>query len=389
MEKVTGFVKREKFMCIIVSLAAVLVLATGSISEAVAYTDIKVIAIMWAFMIEIGGLNAMGLFDRAGLELSKKKNIEKVSLILVAVSWVAAFIVTDYAVVLVMYAITFSMFKDMDAPNTESLMPKVLALETVAAMAGGMLTPMGNLVNISLYEITGIDTGEFIRTMLPYAVTGLAIVFLATVPLLFKKADKAGETGGKKAVSQGFFSLTLTELFAKSSTKYHSILIMYLMLSVVTVLTTLGHLPYGIMIFIVAILILLSDRKGFTRADYPLLVSVAGMYIIAGCLGKLADAYNGVLIYEEQYKLMMVILSQVLGNAPTGFTMAGRISDISGIIAASNVAGFGLISASITGMASYRTVCGKAPKIMRPFLKYYILINVVILAILMVVCFVS
>lgn len=387
MEKVTGFVKREKLMCIIVSLATVLVLATGSISEAVAYTDIKVIAIMWAFMIEIGGLNALGLFDRAGLELGKKKNIEKVSLILVAVSWVAAFIVTDFAVVLVVYAVTFSLFNGIEAQKSESLMPKVLVLETVAAMAGGMLTPMGSLVNISLYEITGIDTGGFIRTMLPYAVTGLAIVLLATVPVLFNKADKADETGGKKAVSQGFFSLTLTELFAKSSTKYHSILIMYLMLSVVTVLTTLGHLPYGIMIFIVAILILLSDRKGFTRADYPMLVSVAGMYIIAGCLGKLLEVYNGVLIYEEQYKIMMVVLSQALGNAPTGFAMAGRIGDTTGIIAVSNVAGFGLISASVAGFASYRTVCGKAPRIMRPFLKYYILLNVIILAILMVVCF--
>lgn len=68
--------------------------------------------------------------------------------------------------------------------------------------------------------------------------------------------------------------LTLTEMFAKSQTKFHSLLIMYLLLFVVAVLVLIQVFPWQIMLFITMILMLLSDRKAFLKINPVLLLAL-------------------------------------------------------------------------------------------------------------------
>lgn len=73
---------------------------------------------------------------------------------------------------------------------------------------------------------------------------------------------------------EGEERLTLTEMFAKSQTKFHSLLIMYLLLFVVAVLVLLKVFPWQIMLFITMILMLLSDRRAFLKINPVLLLAL-------------------------------------------------------------------------------------------------------------------
>ncbi len=73
---------------------------------------------------------------------------------------------------------------------------------------------------------------------------------------------------------EGEKRLTLTEMFAKSQTKFHSLLIMYLLLFVVAILVMLKVFPWQIMLFITMILMVLSDRKAFLKLNLKLLLAL-------------------------------------------------------------------------------------------------------------------
>lgn len=82
------------------------------------------------------------------------------------------------------------------------------------------------------------------------------------------------EKPGGLFAKEGEERLTLTEMFAKSQTKFHSLLIMYLLLFVVAVLVLIQVFPWQIMLFITMILMLLSDRKAFLKINPVLLLAL-------------------------------------------------------------------------------------------------------------------
>ena len=75
---------------------------------------------------------------------------------------------------------------------------------------------------------------------------------------IFEKNKEKGSAG----------TLTLTEMFQKTQTKFHAILIMYIMLAVVALTVVLKVLPWQVLFFLTVILMALSDRKNFLRIKY-------------------------------------------------------------------------------------------------------------------------
>lgn len=78
----------------------------------------------------------------------------------------------------------------------------------------------------------------------------------------------------KETKARGERGLTLTEMFARSQTKFHALMIMYFLLIVVAVFVVMQVLPWQIMLALALILTLLSDIKTILKVNYPLLLGL-------------------------------------------------------------------------------------------------------------------
>ena len=55
---------------------------------------------------------------------------------------------------------------------------KIVAMQTIAANLGSMLTPIGNPQNLYLYARAGMSAAELITLMLPYSATALILLLI-------------------------------------------------------------------------------------------------------------------------------------------------------------------------------------------------------------------
>ena len=76
--------------------------------------------------------------------------------------------------------------------------------------------------------------------------------------------------------------LTLTEMFAKSQTKHHARLIIYILIFVLAILVLLNVFPYPVALAMAVVLILISEKSIFLKVNYMLFFMLAAVELLIG-----------------------------------------------------------------------------------------------------------
>lgn len=357
--RIAAFFKKETVLCVAAVLAAGSMFFVHPDKEYLNYPDWRVLALLFCLMLVIAGLQGIGLFRYLGFRLLKGiKNTMQLGMLLVALCFFSSmFITNDVAL------ITFVPFAVMilNMAGQRKLMIPIVALQTVAANLGSMLTPVGNPQNLYLYTVYDLPMGTFLGYMLPLALISLlllsaAIFLLGREPLSVQETERADAPDGKK-------------------------LAVYAVLFLVCLACVLRLLPWPVMLAILVLTVLFMDRKLFGAIDYFLLLTFVCFFLFIGNMERIPAVSSLLRTLIEGRELPAgVALSQVISNVPAAILLSGFTENARPLLYGVNIGGLGTLIASLASVISYRLYGNSEAAGKGAYLKTFTVYNVIFLA---------
>ena len=279
-------------------------------------TDLKVIYILFIFLVIIKGLEGTNFLQAAAYRFRKGRWL---ALRLILLTGLLSIFVTNDVALLTIVPLTLA----LDVDNRAML----VILETLAANAASPLTPFGNPQNIFLYYFYDLHPWEFVRAIAPLClVTMCCILFLG-----WKKAGTVIKENGVEDL----------EIRWKAYG--------YLAFFLVFVLAVLRVLPLWIGAGVI-IYSLVLDRKS-------LLIDWLLLAIFLAFFGLTDNLMNMVSFHLEgpmEAFLYPVLGSQVMSNVPSALFFADFTRNWKALLWGVSVGGFGNLIGSLASLISYR-----------------------------------
>ena len=333
------------------------------------YINFRVLAILFSLMLVVSALIRIGTFDFLTSKLLGKIHSEKhISLLLVILSFfMSMFLTNDVTLVtLVPFAINV-LKKYKDSRRTMF----TLILMTVSANLGSMLTPIGNPQNLYLYSHYHMTLASFIKLVLPYS--AVSFILLIVSVFILNITDKTLDTA------------------EENETHLPKIgpLFIYIALFIVCVLTVSDKLNYLVMLGIVAVVILICDRKAFRNVDYGLLLTFVFFFILIGNLGRIDFIHSALSsIVAKNQVLTTVLSSQIISNVPAAMLLSTFTKNGEALVIGANLGGLGTLIASMASLITYKYF-NSIKKEGEHYLLAFTVINVIFLLILFMVKFIA
>lgn len=373
-QRVKIFVKKEAVLCIALVLAGISALFVPPDMAYLEYIDFRTLAILFCLMSVMAGLKKAGVFAWVAQGLLKKvRSSRSLIIILMLLCFFFSMLITNDVALITFVPFTFIVLALLGEQQKRRLVLPVVAMQTVAANLGSMMTPIGNPQNLYLYGKAGISIGSFLALMFPYTVFSLVLL----VAWAFWQ-------GGKDTLYINEVSLgAQAESQIKPKAVLLSILI-YLSLFVICLLSV-GHiLPWQMVFAIVLVVVFMMDRQVLTQVDYALLFTFIGFFIFIGNVGRIPvfrDFLQEMLTGKEVYT--SVIASQVISNVPAALLLSGFTENYTGLIVGTNLGGLGTLIASMASLISYKYIAKEEEGRKGEYLKLFTVSNLCFLAALM------
>lgn len=363
ISKLISFFKKETVLCLAAILSVISMFFVPPSAEYLEYMDWRVLALLFGLMLVVGGLQSIGTFRYLGLRLlAKTTNTRALSLLLVALCFFSAMLITNDVALL-----TFVPFAIMIlnlAGQTKLTIP-VIVLQTIAANLGSMLTPIGNPQNLYLYSTFSIPMGTFLLDMLP--LTALSLVLLVVSIFLLPNAS------------------IFVELREDVKAPSRSRLLMYLGLFLVAIACVLHLISWPVMLAILFVSILFIDRKLFKTVDYFLLLTFVCFFLFIGNMERIPAISSLLRSFIEGRELLLgVLFSQGISNVPTAILLSGFTQNVRPLLYGVNIGGLGTLIASLASVISYRAYGSSENARKGAYMKSFTIYNVVFLVLLYV-----
>lgn len=364
-KKITHILKTETVLVVATILAIISMFFNPPGKKYIDFIDFRVLGILLSLMLVMAGFQINGVFRKLGEMLVRKcSNTWMLSFVLVFMCFFSSMLLTNDVAL-----ITFVPFALLTLKMThmEDMMIKVVVAQTIAANLGSMLTPMGNPQNLYLYGLSGMGIGEFIMLMLPYTI--VSAILLCILLLLNKKQP---------------LNLADMEEEEVNANPWH--IAMYVLLFAVCILTVLRIVEWYIVAVIVVLAMLVIDRRVFAKTDYSLLLTFISFFIFIGNMGQI-EAVRELLakLIDGRELLVAVLSSQVVSNVPAALLLSGFTDNYNALIIGTNLGGLGTLIASMASLISYKQFVNAYPEEKGRYFRYFTVMNVVFLTILLVV----
>lgn len=254
---------------------------------------------------------------------------------------------------------------------------KIVAMQTIAANLGSMLTPIGNPQNLYLYARAGMSAAELITLMLPYSATAL-ILLLIWIQVAAAKAPHV--CGSEKDKT----------LFGFSDRKELNMeyLAAYLILFTICLLTVARIIPYQIPLVLVLIYMLLRNRENISRVDYSLLATFIALFIFIGNLGRIPQ-FSSFLerIMAGRETLTAVLASQIMSNVPAALLLSGFTDNYRALIVGTNIGGLGTLIASMASLISFKYIAKENRNLRGKYLGIFTASNIIFMIFMLILYF--
>lgn len=391
MRKALDLIKREAVLCAALLLAVISACVVPPDAQYAGYIDVRTLAILFCLMCVMAGLQKIGIFSRiAGGLLKRAGSPGSLILVLALLCFFFSMLITNDVALITFVPFTFTVLGMMGEGQRRRLALPLVAMQTIAANLGSMLTPVGNPQNLYLYGRSGMSIGSFLLLMLPYTVVSLALLLIWGVLLGRKCADgeKAGTENsdmensdmekagaGKAQEQETAVSCAKTPLLP---------LAVYLVLFLLCLLTVIRILPWQAALGAVLAAVLLMDRKILAKVDYSLLFTFAGFFIFIGNVGRIPvfrDFLQGIVGGREVYAA--IAASQVISNVPAALLLSGFTEQYGPLLVGVNLGGLGTLIASMASLISYKYVAKEESGRKGAYIRVFTVSNICFLAALM------
>ncbi|MBE6031623.1 MAG: citrate transporter [Clostridiales bacterium] len=333
--------------------------------EYLGYLNESVLALLFCLMAVVAGFRRSGAFELLSRTLiAKTGNFRALAFVLVLLCFFSSMALTNDVALITFVPLTIGIFAGCDKENMLIL---IVALETVAANLGSLVTPIGNPQNLFIYDHYHMHIGDFFRVTLPLGGISLVIVLLL---LLLVKKDPLDIPGGWSPLK-----------IRKKECLLHGILFLF------CILTVLRVVDHRICLAVVLVCLLLFDRKIFPRVDYFLLLTFVAFFIFVGNLSQapaVSDFLSGLL--EGRTMLVSALVSQGISNVPSAVLLSTFTEDVKGLLLGVNIGGLGTLVASLASLISYKFYSTHAHARPGRYLAIFSAVNFPLLAVLLIIC---
>lgn len=386
-EKLENFIKKEIVLCLSAFLALISMFFIKPDASYLSYIDFRTLAILFCLMTIVAGFRQLGIFDLLAVRLLQKgKGIYGVMAILMLLCFFMSMLITNDVALITFVPLTITLFdragSAVPSALSKRLMLTCIAMQTIAANLGSMLTPIGNPQNLFLYgkANTGGHTmtvSAFVGLLFPYSLLSLILLMLWILLLRFVN---------RKKLSSLCPELSLPAAGYNGKAKEY--LIAYLLLFGISLLCVAHLLPYGVPFFLVLLYTLLRNRRLLMQVDYSLLFTFATLFIFIGNLGRIPQFYSVLQrLLSGREVLTAVLASQVMSNVPAAVLLEKFSSDLPALMIGTNLGGLGSLIASMASLISFKYIAGKDSTLCRRYLAEFTLANLMFLAVLLLFYF--
>ena len=396
--KCIHFVKQETVLVIATILAILSAFFVKPSAAYLDYIDWRVLGILLSLMIIMAGLQKTGLFDAIGTKLlAKTKDTRQLAFILVFLCFFFSMLITNDVALFTFVPFAIIMLKKC---RQEKLMIPVIALQTIAANLGSMLTPIGNPQNLYLYNLAEMGMGEFIVVMLPYTIISAVLLCLAIL-LCCKKESISEVLQGRVSgdveesereagtVQGGAFTPALdSDAAQKAALKKGRDLIkntVYITMFVLSLLVVAHVIEYEVVLLLILLLVFNMDRPVLKQVDYCLLFTFIAFFIFTGNMGNITVVKETLQQLVAGRELVIgVVASQAISNVPAALLLSGFTSDYRELLIGVNIGGLGTLIASMASLISYKLFAKEYNEQKGSYFRWFTISNIIFLAVLIV-----
>ena len=357
MTRIKNFIKNEIVLILSFVLAVISAFFVTPNMGYFEYIDFRTLGLLFCLMAVMSGLNSMGVFKFIAEKLlSKVKSISGLSLILGLLCFFSSMVITNDVALITFMPFTITALKL--SGKTDKLI-WIITIETVAANLGSMLTPIGNPQNLYLFSAFNMSLGDFIVTILPYALLSFILVIISCFVV------GKGEINSNSQENKYNFS------------KIH--IFVFISLFILSLLTVFRVIPYIITVVITIIVLLLADRKTILKVDYSLLFTFVCLFIFIGNLGEIkpiSDFLKNIVNGNEV--IVGVVSSQVFSNVPAAILLSKFTENARDLLIGVNLGGLGTLIASMASLISFKFVA-KEKVNMGKYILTFTIVNILFL----------
>lgn len=367
LKSIFEFIRREAVLCISGVLAVASAFVVRPSAKYLDYIDFRVLAILFCLMLVVAVLQEMGLFKNLIVLVTKKiHSARALRLVLVLVCFFTSMVITNDVAL-----ITFVPFAILllDGIGRRQDIMYMVSLQTIAANLGSMLTPIGNPQNVFLYSKYNMNMGEFVLTMLPYALAALVLLVILTMVLPDVRVECVDVDNEQSSVNRA---------------KY----IIPVILFIVCILCVVRVADYRIMLAMTIVGILIWNYRTFAKADYMLLLTFVAFFIFVGNMKQIPVINNFIAgITKDNEVLVGVVSSQIISNVPAAVLLSGFTDKGRELLVGVNIGGLGTLIASMASLISFKLYSAETDSRKGRFLLVFTGLNIVFLIVMLVMAF--
>ena len=365
-DKAFSFLKNETVLSIAVILAIISSFFVKPDKNYLEYIDYRTLALLFCLMAVMAGLQKTGVFSMLAERMLKRVHgVKSLTFTLIMLCFFFSMFITNDVALITFIPFTFTVLNMIDKNEKDRLIIPVVAMQTIAANLGSMLTPIGNPQNLYLHGISGMGVGEFIVLMLPYATISF---LLLTVWVRLKK--------GKGGIKINF----PVSVHIEDKKKIRIYLIAFL----VCLLTVTHLIDYKITLCLVAVLIFIADYRIFAKVDYTLLLTFTAFFIFIGNMGRIPVFENYIKrVIDGRECITGILSSQLISNVPAALLLSGFTDHFTPLIIGVNLGGLGTLIASMASLISFKLLGRENKSLKGKYLIYFTVSNILFLAVLL------
>ncbi len=360
-EKVINFCKGQPVLLISFVVAILTMFIIPPDKMYLGYCNRAVLIQLFSLMLAVAGLRSIGIFEKmTAFLLLKAGTVRRLGILLILICYFSSMLVTNDVALLTFVPLTLLTYQNIPDEKSRIL---TIVLETVAANAGSMLTPVGNPQNLYLYQTYHLTAGTFLKTTLPTGIFSLILLLLLRL-LLPDTSCQLTET--KK--------VTITKKLA----------IAYSVLFVVCLLSVFRKIPDIACLVVAIITAIIFDKKLLLKVDYALLATFVCFFVFVGNIARIEAVrqfFSSILIGRELW--ISALLSQVISNVPAAMMLSGFTENGTALLLGVNLGALGTLIASLASLISYQFYRKSEGAQSGRYLLIFSVINFGMLAILM------
>ena len=359
MKQIIAFIKKEPMLPVAVIAAAVSLIITPPTKALLSDIDWRTLGTLFMMLTVLEGFKQENIFGRIS-------TMAGLSLFLVFGVFFSTMFVTNDVSLIVFVPLTILLFR---AAGKEKYILPVISMENIAAVRGSLLTPFGSPQNLFIYGQSGVSAPRFVMYMAPiWAISGALLVCF--VLFLYRKDIRLKTGLGASDVAGQW----------KPERRRNRIVYVCLFVLVLGVIVTRTRFWY-VAAALVALAVLITDRKILKKTDYVLLVTFFCFFVFSSSVaanGTVAGFLRRYFAGNEYAG--SILLSQLISNVPAAIVLYPFADNVGALLYGLDSAGLVSLIGSLASVINYRIYVREYPGKGAKFVKVFTLISLAFFA---------